>query len=73
MSGLAFSSLRVGHRYWLQNFGDKYEFQIIEAFPREDFYLKDLNTLEYYKLSELITYGRGKDFEIRELRMRSNF
>lgn len=68
MAGLAFSSLRVGHRYWLRNFGDKYEFQITEYLGSDDFNLKDLNTLEYYQLSELIKYGKGKDFELRELR-----
>ncbi|WP_258104741.1 hypothetical protein [Marinoscillum sp. MHG1-6] len=68
MAGLAFSSLRVGHRYWLRNFGDLYEFQITEYLGSDDFYLKDLNTLEYYQLSELIKYGRGRDFELRELR-----
>ncbi|MFT6867581.1 MAG: hypothetical protein ACJA08_002424 [Cyclobacteriaceae bacterium] len=68
MAGLAFSSLRVGHRYWLVNFGDFYEFQIVRILYRDDFYLKDLNTLEYYNLSELVKYGKGNDFEIRELR-----
>lgn len=68
MAGLAFSSLRVGHRYWLLNFGDRYEFQIVESVGRNDFKLKDLNTLEYYQLSELVKYGRGKDYELRELR-----
>lgn len=68
MAGLALSSLRVGHKYWLINFGDKVEFQIMKYLRAEDFYLKDLNTLEYYNLSDLIRYGRGGDFEIRELR-----
>jgi hypothetical protein len=68
MAGLAVSSLRVGHRYWLLNFGDKYEFEIVAPAGRGDFRLKDLNTLEYYLLSELVKYGRGKDYEIRELR-----
>ncbi|MFY0600734.1 MAG: hypothetical protein JXR03_13760 [Cyclobacteriaceae bacterium] len=71
MAGLALSSLRVGHRYWLINFGDRYEFEIMDTIYRDDFSLKDLNTLEFYKLSELVKYGKGKDFEIRELRIRS--
>lgn len=70
MAGLALSSLRVGHKYWLQNFGDRYEFQILEILYRDDFNLKDINTLEFYKLSELIKFGKGNDFEIRELRTR---
>lgn len=67
MGGLAYSSLRVGKKYWLKNFGEKFEFEILEALHPQDFVLKDLNSLEHYRLSELTMYGKGKDFEIREL------
>ena len=68
MAGLAVNSLRVRHKYWLVNFGDYYEFEILGSVGRQDFLLKDLNTLETYKLSELVKFGRGNDYEIRELR-----
>lgn len=67
MSGLAYSSLRAGKKYWLKNFGERFEFEILEVLYPQDFLLKDLNSLEIYKLSELTAYGKGKDFEIREL------
>lgn len=67
MKGLSYSSLRAGQRYWLKNFGDQYEFEILEVLHPLDFLLKDINTLEKYRLSELTRYGKGKDFEIREL------
>ncbi|MFY0606934.1 MAG: hypothetical protein JXR10_09470 [Cyclobacteriaceae bacterium] len=67
MSGLSYSSLRAGKKYWLVNFGDKHEFEIMEVMSHNDFKLKDLHTLESYTLSDLTRYGKGKDFEIRDL------
>lgn len=67
MKGLAFSSLRVGSKYRLSNFGDINEFIIEKVLPNGDYAVKDLLTLERYKLKDLIKFGKGKDFEIREL------
>lgn len=67
MGGLSYSSLRAGKQYWLVNFGERFEFEILEVLHSQDFLLKDLNTLEQYKLSELTVYGKGQDFEIRDL------
>ena len=67
MAGISYSSLRAGHKYWLINYGERYEFEILEVLPPEDFKLKDVNTLEYYFMSDLTRYGRGDDFEIRDL------
>ncbi len=66
MKGLAFSSLRVGQKYRLTNFGDVNEF-VIETILHNDFAVKDLFTLERYQLNDLIKFGKGKDFEIREI------
>ena len=66
MKGLAFSSLRVGKKYRLINFGDTNEF-VIEQIVGSDFAVKDLLTLERYRLKDLYKFGKGKDFEIREL------
>lgn len=66
MKGLAFSSLRVGSKYKITNFGETSEFVIEKVLPN-DFAVKDLLTLERYKLKELIKFGKGKDFEIREI------
>ena len=66
MKGLSFSSLRVGSKYKLINFGESTEF-MIEKILGNDFAVKDLLTLERYKLKDLIKFGKGRDFEIREL------
>ena len=66
MRGLALSSLRVGKKYRLINFGDINEF-VIEQVVGNDFAIKDLLTLERYRLKDLYKFGKGKDFEIREL------
>ena len=67
MAGLSFDVLRVGKKYRLVNYGDKYEFEIEKILPNGDFKVKDVHTLERYLLKETIKFGKGKDFEIRDL------
>jgi hypothetical protein len=67
VAGLSFDVLRVGKKYRLVNLGDKYEFEIERILINGDFKVKDLHTLERYLLKDTITFGKGKDFEIREL------
>ena len=67
MAGLSFDVLRVGKKYSLVNFGDRYEFEIERIMVNGDFKVKDLITLERFQLKDTIKFGKGKDFEIREL------
>jgi hypothetical protein len=67
MAGLSFDVLRVGKKYRLVNFGDVYEFEIERILANSDFKVKDLHTLERYLLKDAVKFGRGKDFEIREI------
>jgi len=66
MAGLSFDVLRVGKKYSLVNYGDRYDFEI-EKILYNDFKVKDLNTLERFLLKDVLKFGKGKDFEIREL------
>lgn len=65
--GIAFNNLRIGKKYRLVNHREVFEFEIMEVFAGEEFRLKDIHTLEEYFMSDLVRYGRGKDFSIREL------
>lgn len=67
MAGLSLDVLRNGKKYSLVNFGDRYEFVIENILGNGDFKLKDLHTLERYHLKDLIKFGKGQDFEIRDL------
>jgi len=67
MSGLSFGALRFGKRYFLLNFGERHEFEIEQVLGGDDFLVKDIHTLERFRLQELVRYGKGPDFEIREL------
>ncbi len=67
MAGLSFDVLRVGKRYLLINYDDRYEFEIERILSNGDFKVKDIHTLERFLLKETIRYGIGKDFEIREI------
>ncbi len=67
MAGLSVDVLRNGKKYYLINFGDRYEFMIENILGNGDFKLKDLHTLERYHLKDLIKFGKGHDFEIRDL------
>ena len=67
MPGLSFDVLRVGRRYSLINFRERYEFIIEEVLANRNFKLKDIHTLEPMHMNDLIRFGKGPDFEIREL------
>ncbi len=66
MSGLAFSSMRVGKKYRLVNYGEHSEFTLLEV-GYNDYKLRDLHTMDYYRMSDLIKFGQGEDFELREI------
>lgn len=67
MAGLSFDTLRTGKRYRLINFGETHEFVVENVMGNGDFKVKDLLTLERYRLKELISYGKGKDFNLEEI------
>lgn len=67
MSGLSLDVLRVGKRYRVINFGDRHDVVIERMLTNGDFTVKDIHTLERYRLKEIFQYGKGKDFEIRDL------
>jgi hypothetical protein len=67
MKGLSFDVLRMGKRYRLLNYGEYHDFVIDEILANGDFKVKDIYTLEKYFLKDLIQFGKGADFEIREL------
>jgi hypothetical protein len=67
MAGLSFDVLRTGKKYRLTNFGEKHEFVVESVLANGDFKVKDLLTLERFRLKELIAYGKGKDFLLEEI------
>ena len=67
MAGLSFDVLRVGKKYRLTNYGDRYEFEIERFTGDGDFKVKDLHTLERFQLKDVIKFGQGKDFFLEEL------
>jgi hypothetical protein len=67
IKGLSLNALRTGKRYRLVNYGEVYEFEIENMLANGDFKVKDLHTLERYLLKDTFKFGKGKDFEIREL------
>ncbi|HEY0744528.1 MAG TPA: hypothetical protein VGD40_23840 [Chryseosolibacter sp.] len=67
MAGLSFDVLRTGKKYRLINFGETHEFVVESVLANGDFKVKDLLTLERYKLKDLIRYGTGKDFVLEDL------
>lgn len=64
---ISMDNLRKGKKYRLTNYGEAFEFQVVEM-PEEGTYrVKDLNTLDTYLLHDLVKYGKGKDFDLDEL------
>ncbi|UXX78957.1 hypothetical protein N7E81_16510 [Reichenbachiella carrageenanivorans] len=63
---IALDNIRTNKKYVLTNYGEQFEFSVVEIKSDQEFLLKDINTLEHYYMSELIGRGRGKDFSIWE-------
>jgi len=64
---ISFDTLRVGKKYFLINLGERCDFEVMEKLSNQNFKLKDIHTLEMYELADLIKYGRGKDYDLREM------
>jgi hypothetical protein len=65
---MSFDSLRVGKKYVLKNLGEKNEFIVQDRTNSDEFIVKDIYTLEVYSLNDLIKYGKGKDYDLYEIR-----
>ncbi len=65
---LALDNIRVGRVYKFVNYGEVRMLEVVERTGRENFQVKDLDTLEFYTLEELLRYGKGKDYDIEEVR-----
>ncbi|RAU83197.1 hypothetical protein [Pontibacter arcticus] len=64
---MSIDNLRKGKKYRLFNYGEVFDFQVMDMPEEGDYKLKDLHTLEKYTLQEIIKYGKGKDFDLQEL------
>jgi hypothetical protein len=64
---ISMDNLRRGKNYRLTNYGEEFEFQVVDM-PEEGIYkVKDLNTLDIFLLHDLVKYGKGKDFDLDEI------
>lgn len=63
----SFNNLRVGKKFRLVNYGESFDFEVLEIMADGDCQLKDLHTLESYSLFGLIGFGKGKDFDLKDL------
>ena len=64
---ISMDNLRRGKKYRLTNYGESFEFQVVEMPEEGTYIIKDLNTLDIYLLHDLVKYGKGKDFDLDEL------
>jgi hypothetical protein len=64
---LSFDGLRTGKRYRLVNYGESHDFVVMNVLGNGDFDVKDLITLESYRLKTLIQYGIGQDYDLAEI------
>ncbi|GGF30430.1 hypothetical protein [Echinicola rosea] len=65
---IALDNLRVGRVYHLTNYGENRQLEVLERIGRDNFQVKDLDTLEIYELEELLRWGIGKDYDLDEVR-----
>jgi hypothetical protein len=64
---MSIDTLRVGHRYILNNYRETTKFELVRIENKNDYIMRDLNSLEVYNLKVLIEYGKGKDYDLYEL------
>ncbi|PVY40703.1 hypothetical protein [Pontibacter virosus] len=64
---ISFDNLRKGKKYVMENYGERFEFQVLDMPEEGNYLVKDLHTLDVFMLNDLIRYGRGKDFDMQEL------
>ncbi|MDN5215782.1 hypothetical protein QQ020_27130 [Fulvivirgaceae bacterium BMA12] len=64
---MSFDNIRTGKKYYLKNFGEESTFEVHEVMGNGDYRVKDIHTLEMFFLSELIKYGKGKDYTFEEV------
>lgn len=65
---IALDNLRVGRVYRFVNQGEIRTIQVIDRLSGDNFKIKDLDTLEYYTIYELLQWGKGKDYDLEEFR-----
>jgi hypothetical protein len=65
---IALDNLRVGRVYRFVNQGEIRTIQIVDRLSGDNFRIKDLDTLEYYTIHELLQWGKGKDYDLEEYR-----
>jgi hypothetical protein len=63
----SFNNIRVGKKFRITNYGESFEFIVMEMLADGDCKLKDVYTLETYSLFDLTRYGMGEDFDIADL------
>lgn len=66
MPGLTFNVLRVGKKYRLLNYRERTDFIVEEILGNDNFRIKDIHTMEILFMNDLIKFGKGMDFEIRD-------
>lgn len=64
---ISVDNLRKGKKYRLTNYGEQFDFQVMDMPEEEVYVLKDLHTLEKYHLHDLVKYGKGRDFDLEEI------
>lgn len=65
---IALDNLCVGRIYRLVNQGEVRMIEIMSRLSGDNFKIKDLDTLEYYTIHELLQWGKGKDYDLEEFR-----
>lgn len=65
---IALDNLRVGRVYRFVNQGEVRMIEIMSRLSGDNFKIKDLDTLEFYTIHELLQWGIGKDYDLEEFR-----
>ena len=59
--------MRLGHSYRLTNQGEVFDFIFLGFTEDNEMHLKDIHTLEKYKYSDLVRFGKSRDYFLEEI------
>ena len=52
---ISLDTIRTGKQYFLRNYGEESKFEVLDIMVNGDFRVKDLKTLEFFLLSDLVS------------------
>lgn len=68
---LSVSNLRKNHKYFLENYGEKSYFVVLEILSEDNYLVQSLDSLEKLEFQNLVAYGLSSNYQLHEIEKES--